>query len=181
VNIPDWVESLDTTEWEKPGAVTRVLVVANPNSERFVGMARLEVDFRTRGTPPVCLETQDEVRVPCRVVDQTLGPVEVDGKRRWRFGLLFPVDIPAKSVIAVRAVWGEPADETGFDTGGETIPAWETTCHHGPNPIPGSIPDEWVPDREKEPSVVPLPRQPIPEPEPRTPPSTMTQSRKPLP
>jgi len=144
VNIPDWVESLDTTEWEKPGAVTRVLVVANPNSERFVGMARLEVDFRTRNTPPVRLEIKDGVRVPCRAVDETLGQEEADGKRRWRFGLLFPVDIPAKSVIAVRAVWGEPADQTGFDTGGETIPAWETTCHPGPNSVPGPIPEEGL-------------------------------------
>jgi hypothetical protein len=152
VNTPDWIESLDTADWDNPGAITRVLVVANPHMARFQGVAQLNVDFRTRGTPPIRLETKDGETVPCRVVDETLGPVEADGKRRWRFALLFPVLVPPQSLVAVRAVWGLPADNSTFDTECAILPAWETTCHAGTHPVPGPFP----------PSENPITTNPIP-------------------
>lgn len=142
MNPPDWIETLDTADWEVPGAVTRVLVVANPGEATFTGNAKLAVDFRTRATPPIRIETQDRRRIPCRIVDETLGPLDQDGKRRWTFSLLFPVDIPPRSVVAVRAVWGEPDTPAALDTDQPAIPAWETTCHPGIHPVPGPLPPD---------------------------------------
>lgn len=139
---PPWVETLDTSDWELPGRVTRVLVVANTGQTAFHGTARLDVDFRTRATPPVRLETKDGNPVDMRIVGETVGPVEADGKRRWTFSLDFPVDVPAQSVTGVRAVWGEPGPTAEFPADTETLVAWETTCHPGLHPLPGPFPSE---------------------------------------
>ncbi|MFM7322558.1 MAG: hypothetical protein ACKO5K_13685 [Armatimonadota bacterium] len=131
---PDWLEQLDTTDYARADAVARALVVRNDSDKPFDGVGRLAVDFRTRVTPPVRIETRDGAPVAARIDDEEVGPVEADGKRRWRFTLRFRIQLGPGGIDAWRAVWGrEPGPVLGASPWPERT-AWEREC------VPGSIP-----------------------------------------
>lgn len=136
MNRPAWLERLDTSGFDRPGETVRVLVVRNDGPDDFDGIARLAVDFRTRATPPIRVETRDGAPVPCGVEDEALGPLEQDGKRRWRFTLAFRARLPAGQVDGWRAVWGAAPAESLDARGLASLPAWECECRPGDCALP---------------------------------------------
>jgi len=135
---PDWLERLDTSGCDAEGVV-RALVVRNDGNAPFDGVGRLEVDFRTRATPPVRIETRDGAPVACRIDDEERGPVEADGKLRWRFTLRFQVAIAPRSIDAWRAAWGKEPGPALDATPRPELAAWERECVPGPVALPCAV------------------------------------------
>ena len=131
---------LDTASLAVPGRPTRALIVANERDTPFDGIAFLRADFRTTVTAPVTVLAADGGLVAARVIEETLGPIEDDGRRRWRFVLEFRVTLPPHTIVGYSAFWGEPP-ETVPDTHwvGPRLEATERPC------VPGEItlPARW--------------------------------------
>lgn len=85
----------------------RWLVVSNPHDELFSGVAVLHADYRTRTISPVIVAAPDGRTVPSRIVNETLGEPEADGKRRWAFDLEFFCDCSPLATVAYAARFGD--------------------------------------------------------------------------
>lgn len=137
---PDWRDRCDTSALARPGRPTRALLVANESDAPFDGIAVLRADFRTRALLPVTVADARGVPVPSRIVDEAVGPVEADGKRRWSFALEFAARLPARTADAWAAWWGEdgPALTGGADL--PRLPAVERECVPGAIALPLQLP-----------------------------------------
>jgi hypothetical protein len=91
---------------------TRWLVVTNPLREPFYGIGVLHADYRTRLIAPVIVADPEGKIVPSRIVHETLGEVEADGKRRWAFDLHFFCKCAPLATVAYTARFGDdPASQ----------------------------------------------------------------------
>ena len=137
---------LDTASLNRDGLPTKALVVANFAEEAFCGVAVLRADFPTRSPGlPVRVFAPDGRPVPCRVVRETLGSPDKNGRRQWTFDLEFFCDLPARTAQAYGAVFADGVMENVEEDGwrerlarGEPLSAVETECRVGnlPNPCP---------------------------------------------
>ncbi|MBB6052822.1 hypothetical protein [Armatimonas rosea] len=94
----------------------RYLVVTNPLREPYYGLAVLHADYRTRTIAPVIVADPDGKTVPSRLVNETLGEPEADGKRRWSFDLEFFCDCDPLATVAYAARFGDdPASQVPED------------------------------------------------------------------
>ena len=84
----------------------RWLVVTNPSDEPFSGVAVLHADYRTHTIAPVIVADPDGKTVPSRLVNETLGEPDADGKRHWAFDLEFFCDCDSKATVAYSARFG---------------------------------------------------------------------------
>ncbi|WP_395143357.1 hypothetical protein [Armatimonas sp.] len=84
----------------------RWLVVTNPHDEPFYGIAVLHADYRTRTIAPVIVADPEGKTVPSRLVNETLGEPDTDGKRRWAFDLEFFCNCLPRSSIVYSARFG---------------------------------------------------------------------------
>jgi hypothetical protein len=138
---------LDTSALADPaGAPTRALVVIHPGELPFAGVAILHADFRVRAAAPVTVRDPLGRVVPSRLVTESLGALEGDGRRRWTFDLEFLVDIVPAHAIAYAAVFGAHPDSHVPDDAWEkrhaaAVPlvAVETQCQEGDLPNPFSL------------------------------------------
>ncbi len=112
----------------------RWLVVTNPHGEPFYGIGVLHADYRTRQIAPVIVADPDGKTVPSRIVNETLGELETDGKRRWAFDLEFFCDCDSKATVAYSARFAdEPLSQESVlkwierQTGGK-LSAIESEC-----------------------------------------------------
>jgi len=85
----------------------RWLVVSNPHDGPFSGVAVLHADYRTRMTGQVIVADPDGRTVPSRIVNETLGEPEADGKRRWAFDLEFFCYCDPLAMVAYSARFGD--------------------------------------------------------------------------
>lgn len=85
----------------------RYLVVHNTSDTAFRGVAVLHADYRTRHIAPVIVTDPDRTVVPSRIVNEVLGEVESDGKRRWCFDLEFFCDCDPSAIVAYVARFGD--------------------------------------------------------------------------
>ena len=84
----------------------RWLVVTNPSDESFSGVAVLHADYRTRHTALVIVADPEGKTVPSRLVKETLGEPDANGKRRWVFDLEFFCDCLPRSTVVYSARFG---------------------------------------------------------------------------
>ena len=85
----------------------RRLVVTNPHGEPFSGIAVLHADYRTRQIGSVIVADPEGKTVPSRIVNETLGMLEADGKRRWAFDLEFFCSCEPSATVAYAARFGD--------------------------------------------------------------------------
>ncbi len=85
----------------------RWLVVTNPSGEPFSGIAVLHADYRTRTIAPVIVADPEGKTVPSRLINETLGEPDADGKRRWAFDLEFFCYCDPKATVAYTARFGD--------------------------------------------------------------------------
>ena len=133
---PDWRERCDTSALARPDRPTRALLVANGSDAPFDGIAVLRADFRTREILPVTVADAGGTPVPSRIADETLGPVEADGKRRWSFALEFAARLPARTADAWAAWWGAQGPPLTGGADLPRLPAVERECVPGELPLP---------------------------------------------
>ena len=90
--------------------------MTNPSGEPFSGIAVLHADYRTRQIAPVIVTDPDGNIVPSRIVRETLGESEADGKRRWAFDLEFSCGCDPSATVAYTARFGaDPASKATED------------------------------------------------------------------
>jgi hypothetical protein len=92
---------------KSPHSNMRWLVVRNPLREPFYGIGVLRADYRTRQIAPVIVSDPEGETVPSRIVNETLGKVEADGKRRWAFELEFFCKCAPLETVAYAARFGD--------------------------------------------------------------------------
>jgi hypothetical protein len=92
------------------GGGVRYLVVTNPLRESFSGVAVLHADYKTRQIAPVVVAAPNGKTVPSRIINETLGEPEADGKRRWAFDLEFFCDCDPSTSVAYAARFGDDAE-----------------------------------------------------------------------
>ena len=104
---PEGLSSRRLDSLPPPTGEIRWLVVTNPSDEPFSGVAVLHADYRTRTIAPVIVADPEGKTVPSRLVHETIGAVEADGKRRWTFDLEFFCDCLPNATVGYTARFGE--------------------------------------------------------------------------
>ena len=132
---------LDTAPLARDGQPTKALVVANFAEEAFFGIAVLRADFVTRSPGlPVRVFAPDGRPVPCRLANESVGPPDESGRKRWRFDLEFLCDLPARTAQAYAAVFAGGGSAPWPDEARDRfLVAVETECRSGDLPNPCSL------------------------------------------
>jgi hypothetical protein len=97
---------------KSPHSNIRWLVVRNPLREPFYGIGVLHADYRTRQIASVIVSDPEGKTVPSRIINEILGDLEADGKRRWAFDLQFFCKCAPLATLAYAASFGDdPASQ----------------------------------------------------------------------
>ncbi|WP_309720580.1 hypothetical protein [Armatimonas sp.] len=99
--------------------------MTNPSNEPFYGIAVLHADYRTRHIAPVIVSDPEGKTVPSRIVNETLGEPEADGKRRWAFDLEFFCDCGSTATVAYSARFGDDPESKSDES------LWSCRIHKG--------------------------------------------------
>jgi hypothetical protein len=72
----------------------------------------LHADYRTRQIASVIVSDPEGKTVPSRIINEILGDLEADGKRRWAFDLQFFCKCAPLATLAYAASFGDdPASQ----------------------------------------------------------------------
>ena len=139
MTLSEIASRMDTRSLLRDDHPTKALVVANFSERAFQGIAVLSADFSTRSPRrSVRVFLPEGIEVPSRVVRESFGPPDSEGRRRWRFDLEFVCSLSATTAQAFGAVFagGDPLPWPENSDAATTLAAVETECREGELPNP---------------------------------------------